>query len=128
VPAGIGLECVNEESKETYYEALKLSSEGWHEGGHDPHPWLDYFWGVLIRAYSEFSDRVGALNRGSGGKAAQVRQAIDKMTKPFSLSELQSECPGISLPTIKRELGAMKDEGLVMLTGRGRGAKWKRLG
>ncbi len=27
-----------------------------------------------------------------------------------------------------RELGAMKDEGLIMLTGRGRGAKWKRLG
>ena len=123
----ISLERVIEESKETYYEALKLSSEGWHEGGHDPHPWLDYFWGVLIRAYSEFSERVGVLNRGPGGKAAQVRLAIDKMTKPFSLSELQTECPGVSLPTIKRELGAMKDEGLVMLTGRGRGAKWKRL-
>jgi hypothetical protein len=73
-------------------------------------------------------ERVGELNRGPGGKAAQARQAIDKMTKPFSLSELQAECPGVSLPTIKRELGAMKDEGLVMLTGRGRGAKWKRLG
>ncbi|MDX2472371.1 MAG: Fic family protein [Candidatus Krumholzibacteria bacterium] len=124
----ISLERVIEESKETYYEALKLSSEGWHEGDHDPHPWLDYFWGVLIRAYGEFSDRVGTLNRGPGGKAAQVRRAIEKMNMPFSLSELQSECPGISLPTIKRELGAMKDEGLVMLTGRGRGAKWKRLG
>ena len=124
----ISLERVIEESKETYYDALKLSSEGWHEGDHDPHPWLDYFWGVLIRAYSEFSDRVGVLNRGPGGKAAQVRQATAKMAKPFSLSELQAECPGVSLPTIKRELGAMKDEGLVMLTGRGRGARWKRLG
>ncbi len=124
----ISLERVIEESKETYYEALKLSSEGWHEGGHDPHPWLDYFWGVLIRAYSEFSERVGVLNRGSGGKVARVRLAIDQMNMPFSLSELQAKCPGVSLPTIKRALGAMKNEGLVMLTGRGRGARWKRLG
>ncbi len=124
----ISLERVIEESKETYYEALKLSSDGWHEGNHDPHPWLDYFWGILIRAYSEFSERAGVLNRGPGGKAAQVRRAIGKTTKPFSLSELQTECPGVSLPTIKRELSAMRDEGLVMLTGRGRGAKWTRVG
>jgi Fe2+ or Zn2+ uptake regulation protein len=50
------------------------------------------------------------------------------MTKPFSLSELQEECPGVSLPTIKRVLGEMKNQGLIMLTGKGRGAKWSRLG
>ncbi len=83
---------------------------------------------IYVRNKHRAAERVGMLNRGPGGKAAQVRQAIDKMTKPFSLSELQAECPGVSLPTIKRELGAMKGEGLVMLTGRGRGAKWKRLG
>ncbi len=124
----ISLERVIEQSKETYYEALRLSSQGWHEGNHDPHPWLDYFWGVLLRAYSEFSERVGDLNRGPGGKSAQVRKAVDRMTKPFSLSELQTECPGVSLATIKRELGAMRNEGLVMLNGRGRGARWSRLG
>lgn len=123
----ISLERVIEDSKETYYEALKLSSNGWHEGVHDPHPWLDFFWGILIRAYSEFTERVGVLNRGAGGKAAQVRKAVERMTKPFSLSELQRECPGVSLPTVKLELSALKDEGLVMLTGRGRGAKWSKL-
>jgi len=124
----ISLERIIEESKETYYEALRLSSRDWHEGAHDSHPWLDYFWGILLRAYSEFSNRVGQLNRRAGGKAAQVRQAVDRLTKPFSLSELQVECPGVSLATIKRELSTMKKEGLVMLNGRGRGAKWSRLG
>ena len=81
-----------------------------------------------MRAYSEFTQRVGTVNRGQGGKAAHVRQAVSRMTKPFSLAELQAECPGVSLPTIKRVLGGMKDEGLVMLTGRGRGARWSRLG
>lgn len=123
----ISLERIIEESKETYYEALEKSSHRWHEGRHDPHPWLDYFWGILLRAYSEFTDRVGSLNRGTGGKSAFVRVAVGRMTKPFALSELHSECPGVSLPTIKRELSAMKDEGLVMLQGKGRGAKWSKL-
>jgi len=123
----ISLERVIEQSKETYYEALGRSSSGWHEGRHDPHPWLDYFWGILLRAYSEFTDRVGTVTRGAGGKSAQVREAVNRMTKPFSLSDLQVECPGVSLPTIKRELQAMRDEELIMLQGRGRGAKWSRL-
>ncbi len=109
------------------YEALGLSLRNWHEGLHDPHPWLDYFWGVLLRAYSEFSKRIGGLNQGAGGKSALVREAVGRMTRPFALADLQVECPGVSLPTIKRELSAMRDEGLVMLQGKGRGAKWHRL-
>ena len=124
----ISLERVIEQSRDTYYEALGRSSAGWHEGRHDPHPWLDYFWGVLLKAYAEFTDRAGILNKGAGRKAARVRTAVGRMAKPFALSDLQTECPGVSLATIKRELQAMRDEGLVMLQGRGRGAKWSRLG
>ena len=54
----ISLERIIEESKATYYEALKASSQKWHEGKHDPNPWLNYFWGVLLRAYGEFEERV----------------------------------------------------------------------
>ncbi len=49
------------------------------------------------------------------------------MIDPFALSNIHSECPGVSLPTIKRVLGAVRDEELVVLQGRGRGAKWTRL-
>jgi Fic family protein len=123
----ISLERVIEESKETYYEALARSSRQWHEGRHDPHPWLDYFWGVLLRAYSEFTERVGALNRGGGSRAALVREAVARMVGPFALADIKAQCPGVSLPTIKRELAAMRDEGLVLLDGRGRGARWRRV-
>ena len=119
----ISLERIIEQSKETYYDALEYSSRAWHEGGHDPHPWLDYFWGVLLRAYSEFTERVGGLHRGGGSKAALVREAVGRMLASFTLADLETQCPGVSLPTIKRELAAMRDEGLVMLQGRGRGAR-----
>lgn len=123
----ISLERITEESRETYYEALENSSQRWHEGRHDPHPWLDYFWGVLLRAYAEFTERAGGLNRGASRKAALVREAAARMVGPFALADLQAQCPGISLPTIKRELAAMRDEGLVRLDGRGRGARWRHL-
>ena len=48
----VSLERIIEESRDTYYEALARSSRGWHDHAHDPHPWLGYFWGVLIRAYA----------------------------------------------------------------------------
>ena len=32
----ISLERIIEENKERYYETLRLSSQGWHEGRHDP--------------------------------------------------------------------------------------------
>jgi len=123
----ISLERITEESKETYYEALEKSSRNWHEGQHDPHPWLDYFWGVLLRAYGEFTERVGGLNRGAGSKAALVREAVERMVMPFALADVEKQCPGVSLPTIKRVLAAMRDEGLVVLEGRGRGARWRRV-
>ncbi|MHB8078630.1 MAG: Fic family protein [Candidatus Krumholzibacteriia bacterium] len=123
----ISLERITEESKETYYEALAMSSRNWHAGDHDPHPWLDYFWGVLLRAYAEFTERVGGLNRGAGSKAALVREVVARMVGPFALADLETRCPGVSLPTIKRGLAAMRDEGLVLLDGRGRGARWRRV-
>jgi hypothetical protein len=36
-----------------YYDVLRRSSIGWHEGRHDLLPWLNYFLSVLRRAYRE---------------------------------------------------------------------------
>lgn len=47
----ISLERIFEETKEGHYETLEASSQGWHQGQHDVKPWLDYFWGALLRAY-----------------------------------------------------------------------------
>lgn len=37
------------ESRETYYDALKAAGHGWHEDGHDIKPWLS-----TSSAYKEF--------------------------------------------------------------------------
>ena len=53
----VSLERLIEESRADYYDVLRQSSEGWHEGRHDLLPWLNYFLAVLKRAYRENEER-----------------------------------------------------------------------
>jgi len=122
----ISLERIFEESKETYYETLESSSRGWHEGAHDVFPWVDYFWGVLLRAYAEFEERVGIIRTTWGSKTQQVRMAVDRRIGPFSIAQIARDCPRISRVMIKNVLGKLRDEGVISLEGRGRGARWVR--
>jgi hypothetical protein len=123
----ISLERIFEASKESYYETLEASSQGWHEAGHNIAPWLDYFWGALLRAYKEFEERVGTIERGRGAKGDRVRSEVLKRQLPFSISEIEEACPGISRDMVRVILRAMKAEGLIAPNGKGRAAKWIKL-
>ena len=123
----ISLERIFEESKESYYETLEASSQGWHEGEHNIAPWLDYFWGALLRAYKEFEERVGTIERGRGAKGDRVRAEILKRQRPFSITDIEEACPGISRDTVRMVLRAMKAEGLIAPMGKGRSAKWTQI-
>jgi len=122
----ISLERIFEESKETYYETLEKSSIGWHQGRHDSFPWMNYFWGVLIRAYQEFEERVGKIRTGKGSKTEQIRMAVNRRIGPFAISDIESDCPGISRDMIRIVLRQLRDEKAIILQGKGRGAKWIR--
>lgn len=122
----ISLERLFEESKETYYETLEASSQGWHDGQHDSMPWLNYFWGVLLRAYREFETRVGTLEHGHGAKGERVRAEVLRRQHPFAISDIEEACPGVSRDMVRHVLRTMKDEGLIAPEGKGRGARWRR--
>ena len=121
----ISLERIFEESGQTYYDSLEASSHGWHDGRHDPGPWVGYFWGVLLRAYAEFEDRVGVIGGGRGSKTQRVRGAVERRVGPFQISDIEKDCPGTSRETIRKVLRAMRDEGVIVSEGVGRGARWR---
>ena len=50
----ISLERLIELNKERYYETLQKSSQGWHEGNHNPWPYIGYLLYILKTAYREF--------------------------------------------------------------------------
>jgi Fic family protein len=121
----ISLERIVEESKQTYYEVIEHSSRHWHEGRHDSLPWLNYFWGVLTRAYREFEERVGTIKRGKGAKTDAVRETVLRQIAPFAISDIEAACPWVSHDMIRLVLRQLRDEGAIKAEGLGRGAKWR---
>jgi len=115
-----------EESRESYYETLHASSQGWHEGRHDCHPWLSYFWGVMQRASDEFEQRVGSIADGKTSKSDLVRQAILRHVGRFTSTDIERQCPGVSAELIRVVIRQLRDDGTITLHGRGRGEYWLR--
>jgi Fic family protein len=123
----VSLEKTIEKSKETYYEALLRSSQGWHEGRHDLSPWLDYFLGVLVASYKELEARVGALSTTRGAKGQLVEDCVRRLPATFKVGDVVDACPGIPRPTINRVLADLQRDGALECTGRGRAAVWKKV-
>jgi Fic family protein len=123
----ISLERIVEDSKETYYEALHKSSQGWHEGHHDLRPWWNYFLGMLTAAYNEFESRVGTITSARGAKRELVRNAIQRLQQRFTIGDLKRVCPGVSYPTLQRALAELRQERRIKCLGRGPDAQWERI-
>lgn len=66
----ISLERAIEENKDRYYETLEQSSQGWHDGKHDPWPYINYVLYILKTAYREFEKRVGSSTTAAENAAA----------------------------------------------------------
>jgi Fic family protein len=124
----ISLERLIEQSKERYYETLEQSSEGWHEGKHDPWPYVNFVLYTLKTAYLEFEERLGQIKGPRGSKTELVEAAIQKFSSPFMLSDLERSCPGVSRDMIRKVLRDLQKSGQVECLGRGPGAPWRRKG
>lgn len=124
----ISLERIIEQNKERYYETLRLSSQGWHEGKHDPWPYIGYLLFVLKQAYREFEERVGQIQAPRGAKMEMVLAGLQTMPREFSLQQLEASCPGVGRDWIKSILNGLKHEGHATCSGHGRGARWSYLG
>jgi Fic family protein len=122
----ISIERIIEQSKDRYYETLEQSSQGWHEGKHDPWPYINYVLYTLKTAYKEFEERVGQLRSPKGAKTEIIRSAIEKTLRPFRIADIQKECPGVSVDLIRQILKKLRDEGKVECLGRGQSAEWQK--
>jgi DNA-binding GntR family transcriptional regulator len=55
-----------------------------------------------------------------------VREAVMSRREPFSISEIEVACAGVSRDTVRLVLRQLKAEGVIEPTGKGRGTKWVR--
>lgn len=124
----ISIERLIEQNKERYYETLKLSSQGWHEGKHNPWHYINFLCFIIKSAYREFEDRLENLPQPRGEKTDLVRKSVRSLHNDFSVADLQKRLPGVSVDMIRRILKDMQAEGLVECLNRGRSAKWRIMG
>lgn len=124
----ISLERLIEQNKERYYETLEQSSQHWHEGRHDPWPYINYVQFILKTAYREFEERVGQTKSPRGAKTDLIGSAISAFPGEFTLADLERACPGVSRDMARRVLRDLQKAGKVECLGRGPGARWRKRG
>lgn len=120
----ISIEKIIEESKETYYEALQDSSNGWHENENDYKPFVNYMLGVIVSAYKEFESRVKLLTNPNLSKSDRVREMIKEHIGTITKTELMKMNPDISDTTIQRTLADLLKSGEILKIGGGRYTKY----
>jgi hypothetical protein len=122
----ISLERLIEENKDRYYETLEESSQSWHEGKHDPWPYVNFVLYTLKTACREFESRLGQIKSPRGAKTELVVSAIGRAGKAFCVADLMRVCPGVSIDLVRHVLKDLSAAGQVKCLGRGQSAEWRR--
>lgn len=116
----ISIEKVIETSKDTYYEALQSSSQGWHEEKNDYAHFVRYMLGVILSAYRDFSSRVRVLTTSGISKPERIREIIKDTLGKITKTEIMQKCPDISQVTVQRTLNDLVKNGDIIKIGGGR--------
>ena len=126
----VSIEKMIEKTKDSYYEALELSSLNWHESSNNDEYFVKYMLGIIISAYKDFSTRIWKLTRANLSKIERVREHIKENLGTITKSELMKKNPDISEITIQRALAEMLNKSEIIKVNGGRYAKyiWNREG
>ncbi len=110
--------------KGSYYEALRRSSEGWHENRNDYIPFIENFLYTLYLCYKELDKRFLTIGITKVAKKERVEKAVLNAFLPISKKELCDLLPDISVTTIEDVLSRMQKRGMITKIGTTRNAKY----
>lgn len=115
----ISIEMIIEKTKESYYETLRESGKGWHENENDYGSFIKYFLGTLLKAYSEFEERVAYLSQGKKSKSERIEILLKNTLGKMSKRQILENCPDISTRTVERTLSELLNAGKIQKVGAG---------
>ena len=116
----ISVEKLIENTKETYYDALHSSSQGWHECENDYSHFVKYMLGIVLSAYRDFSERAKVLTADKLSKPEKIREVIKASLGKITKTEIMKKCPDISQVTVQRTLNDLIKSGDIIKIGGGR--------
>ena len=108
-------------------DALKASSEGWHENENDYGPFMLYLLQILYACYKELDLRYANESTKRMPKAKQVEALLMSTYAPISKAEVCERLPEISATTVERALGNLVKAGIIEKMGKYRDARYRKV-
>ena len=122
----ISLEAKIAKNKDLYYEVLRSSQHGWHEGKEDVVPFIKYILGRILAAYRDFEDRFSIIEEKLPA-IEMVRKASLQKIGRFTKQEIRELCPSLSISSVEGALRKMVAEGEIIREGSGRNTCYYRI-
>ena len=113
-------------AKWDYYEALRLSSSGWHENANSYFPFIENFVTTLLYCYKELDKRFAVVNAKKVNKRERVEATVLNSLLPISKQEICYVLPDVSPTTVEAVLAAMVKTGAVEKVGMGKNTKYMK--
>jgi len=107
-----------------YYEALRLSSDGWHDGTNSYFPFIENFVTTLLYCYKELDKRFAVVNAKKVSKKERVEATVLNSLLPISKQEICYVLPDVSPTTVEAALAGMVKSGAVGKVGTGKNTKY----
>lgn len=112
--------------KPLYYDALKRSSDGWHENQNSYFPFMENFLSTLYMCYKELDKRFAVVNGGKITKQARIEATVLNSIIPISKGEICAILPDVSPTTVETVLYAMVKNGKIKKIGQGRSTRYMK--
>ena len=122
----ISLEAKIAKNKDLYYDALRQSQIGWHEGREDILPFVKYMLGIILSAYKDFEDRFSIVERKLSA-VDMVQIAIGQKVGKFTKQDIMELCPSLSISSVEGALRKLVASGEIHRVGAGRSTFYYRL-
>lgn len=120
----ISLEKLIERTKDSYYDALWASSQGWMEDENNYEYFVEYILGIITAAYREFFDRAHIVGEKKVPKPDRIEELIKNHLGTITKTEILERAPGISQTTVQRTLTELVKAGKITKIGGGRYTKY----
>ncbi len=103
--------------KAYYYEALRNSSEGWHENQNTYVPFIENFLSTLYMCYKELDKRFAVVNGKKISKTTRIEATVLNSLVPISKAEICHILPDVSPTTVEAVLAKMVKSGQIQKIG-----------
>jgi Fic family protein len=111
-------------NKNSYYEALRKSSENWERNSNDYLPFIENFIFTLLICYKELDKRFALIQLKKVSKRERIEQTILNSLLPIGKQEINYILPDVSVTTIEIVVSQMLKQGRIKKIGTFKDAKY----